>query len=182
MHSSGILETLRYEDVAVDIERLVSMKSGLYVIPGYDREDVGQEIRMTCVKAIAKYDASKNNSTPFHFLARCVDNRLRNLLRDNAATLTKKQKTDEKAIARAEKKKKLLSTLSVGHDIDESQLGSAPTHIHLAEFKEAVSSKLSDEVKPSLIALLDGGPPCISKAHLKLIKQAIREVYPDWSR
>ena len=79
MHSSGI--GLAYELVADDIERLVSMKVGLYSIPHFDRDDIAQEIRMVCVKALAKYDETKNHSTPFHFLARCVDNRLRNSLR-----------------------------------------------------------------------------------------------------
>jgi hypothetical protein len=53
---------LCYEDVAEDIERLVSMKVNLYNIPGFDRDDIAQEIRMVCVKAIDKWDASKNNS------------------------------------------------------------------------------------------------------------------------
>ena len=182
MMQSGLCEqtTFTYEDLATDIERLVSMKAGLYVIPGFDREDVGQEIRMTCVKALTKYDAAKNNSTPFHFLARCVDNRLRNLLRDNAATLTKAQKTDEKAIARVEKKKKLQFTLSVGHDVQESQLGQASRAVHVSEFKEEIESRLPEEVKPSLLILINRGPPSISKAHLKIIKQVIREVYPSW--
>lgn len=179
--SSGLCEqtTFTYEELIMDIERLVSMKSGLYIIPGFDRDDVGQEIRMTCVKALAKYDAAKNNSTPFHFLARCVDNRLRNLLRDNAATLTKAQKTDERAIARAAKKRKLQNSLSVGGDIQEWQLGEAPERMYVNEFREEVESRLPTDVKPSLSLLISNGPPAISKIHLKIIKQVIREVYPD---
>jgi len=180
MMPSGIVE-LTYEDLAQDIERLVSMKSGLYIIPGYDREDIGQEIRMTCVKAISKYDAEKNHSTPFHFLARCVDNRLRNLLRDNAATLTKAQKDDPKAIARSERKKRLQYTLSVGHDIEEGQLGASPGSIFTDEFREAIASELPVELLGSLALLMASGPPSIPKAHLKVIKQAIRTVYPGWS-
>ena len=156
------------------------MKAGLYVIPGYDREDIGQEIRMVCVKALERYDASRNNSTPFHYLARCVDNRLRNLLRDNAATLTKAQQDDPKAIARVEKKRKLHFTLSVGVDVDESQLGeSSQISISAQEFTEAVLQKLPDDVKDSFHILLQSGPPAISKAHLRIIKQAIREIYPS---
>ena len=112
--SGFIKPDLLYEDVAEDIERLVSMKVNLYMIPGFDREDVAQEIRMVCVKAIAKYDASK---TPFHFLARCADNRLRNLVRDNAATLPKNKIGDKRAMERVRKKKALHAALSVGHDI-----------------------------------------------------------------
>jgi DNA-directed RNA polymerase specialized sigma24 family protein len=180
--NSGLCEqtTFTYEDLETDIERLVSMKAGMYTIPGFDRDDVGQEIRMTCVKALTKYDAAKNNSTPFHYLARCVDNRMRNLLRDNAATLTKAQKDDKRAIARVEKKKRLQFTLGIGHDVDEAQLGESPEAIYVYEFKEAVESKLPDNVKPSLVLLIQRGPPSIPKAHLKVIKQVIREVFPGW--
>ena len=91
---SGIISTQKswtsglynYEVLHDDIERLVSMKSGMYTIPGFDREDIAQEIRMMCLKALERYEPSKNHSTPFNYLARCVDNRLRNLLRDNGAT------------------------------------------------------------------------------------------------
>lgn len=155
------------------------MKAGLYVIPGFDREDIGQEIRMVCVKALEKYDASRNNSTPFHYLARCVDNRLRNLLRDNAATLSKAQQNDPKAIARVEKKRKLHFTLSVGVDVDESQLGeSNGASLDIEEFKEAIIKKLPDDIKPSFDILIKSGPPSIPKAHLRAIKKVIKEIYP----
>ena len=179
MMESGLCH-FTYKVLEQDIERLVSMKAGMYTIPGFDREDIGQEIRMTCVKALAKYDASKSSShgSPFHYLARCADNRLRNLLRDNAATLTKAQKNDPKAIARVERKRKLKFTLGIGHDIEESQLGEAPEHVRVAEFQEAVEHKLPDAVKPSLATLIERGPPSIPKAHLKIIKQVIRELFP----
>jgi len=176
MTSSGVV--ISYEDVAEDIERLVSMKVNLYVIPGFDREDVAQEIRMVCVKALAKYDESKNHSTPFHFLARCADNRLRNLVRDNAATLPKSKKNDKKAQERVRKKRALHSALSVGHDIPEDAIGDYNESHSASDLKESVELNLPEDVKVSFSILIKSGPPAIPKNHLKLIKKVIRELYP----
>jgi DNA-directed RNA polymerase specialized sigma24 family protein len=169
---------LCYEDVAEDIERLVSMKVNLYNIPGFDRDDIAQEIRMVCVKAIDKWDASKNNSTPFHFLARCADNRLRNLVRDNAATLPKSKKDDKKAQERVAKKRALYSALSVGADIPEDSLGDYAEDHDASDLKESVEHNLPDDVRPSFQLLIKSGPPAIPKTHLRTIKRVIRDLYP----
>lgn len=174
--TSGIIS---YETLQEDIEKLVSMKCGLYSIPGYDREDISQEIRMMCLKALEKYEPSKNHSTPFNYLARCVDNRLRNLLRDNGATLPKAKKNDERAIARCESKQKLQTALPIGDEVHEDSLGAAPFSGDNSEFIDAVSARLSCELKESFSLLITQGPPAVPKLHLRIIKKAIREVYPD---
>jgi len=168
-----------YEVLHDDIERLVSMKSGMYTIPGYDREDVAQEIRMMCLKALERYEPEKNHSTPFNYLARCVDNRLRNLLRDNGATIPKAKKDDERAIARCASKQKLQTALPIGDEVHEDALGAAPITNDITEFVDAVSSKLSYELRESFSLLITQGPPAVSKVHLRIIKRTIREVYPD---
>lgn len=172
------LSELKYEDVADDIERLVSMKVNLYQIPGFDRDDIAQEIRMVCVKAISKWDAAKNNSTAFHFLARCADNRLRNLVRDNAATLPKSKKNDRKAQERVAQKRALHSALSVGHDIPEDSLGDYAESHDAEDLKESVELNLPEEIRPSFQLLIKSGPPAIPKTHLRAIKKVIRDLYP----
>lgn len=174
---SGYL-SITYESLHHDIERLVSMKAGLYTIPGFERDDVAQEIRLTCVRALSKYDTAKNHSTPFHFLAQCVDNRLRNLLRDNGATLPKASKDDLKAIDRASQKHRLQSALSVGDDVPEDFLGFAPNSSNVLEFAELVLRELPPDIKESFKILIQAGPPSISKKHLAVIKRAIRNLYP----
>ena len=173
-----VQEHLCYADVAEDIERLVSMKVNLYKIPGFDRDDIAQEIRLVCVKAIDKWDASKNNSTPFHFLARCADNRLRNMVRDNAATLPKSKQDDKKAQERLKKKKALYSALSVGLDIPEDSLGDYNEECTAHDLKESVEANLPKDVVPSFHILINSGPPSISKTHLRTIKKVIRDLYP----
>ena len=166
-----------YETLQTDIERLVSMKCDLYTIPGYDREDVGQEIRFICLKALEKYDTAKNHSTPFNYLARCVDNRLRNLLRDNGATLPKSQKENPKAIKRVEEKMRLQCAMPI-EDVAEDACGYAQPNIF--EFVDVIKSRLpSKEIENSFSLLIHSGPSAISKEHLKIIRHTIREIYPD---
>lgn len=162
-----------YESLHDDIERIVSMKCGLYTIPGFDREDIAQEIRVFCINALAKYDAAKNHSTPFNYLARCVDNRLRNLLRDNGATLPKSKKDDPRAILRNESKLKLQNACHIdGEGITPPTYTSEP----VSEFVDEISSRLeTKELKTAFSILINNGPPAISKIHLRIIKRTIRE-------
>ncbi len=176
---SGTSGVFNYEVLHDDIEKLVSMKSGMYSIPGYDREDIAQEIRMMCLKALEKYEPLKNHSTPFNYLARCVDNRLRNLLRDNGATLPKAKKEDVRAIARCERKQRLQSALPIGDEVHEDSLGAAPLSNNITEFVDAVQALLSYDLRESFTLLITQGPPAVPKAHLRIIKKTIREVYPD---
>ncbi len=186
MHCSGVMHSLNwssgiysYDVLKDDIERIVNMKASLYSIPGYDREDVSQEIRIFCIHALSKYDPSKNHSTPFNYLARCVDNRLRNLLRDNGATLPKSKRDDVRAIARCESKLKLQTALPIGDEIKEDALGSFNTSNSI-DFVDSIISRLeSSEIRASFYILINNGPPSIPKIHLKLIKKVIRDVYPD---
>jgi DNA-directed RNA polymerase specialized sigma24 family protein len=172
---SGV--AISYLSLESDIERLVSMKASMYNIPGFERDDVAQEIRMTCVKALAKYDTSKNHSTPFHFLARCVDNRLRNLIRDNAATLPKSKQGDERSEKRIAAKRLLHGALSVGFDVPEDLLSSSDFTLEMSaiDFKSSIEELLPDDLLQSFQILLKNGAPSIPKGHLKLIKKIIRE-------
>lgn len=172
--NSGVIS---YASLSEDIERLVYMKAGMYSIPGYDRDDVGQEIRFTCHKAIEKYDPTKNNSTPFHFLARCVDNRLRNLLRDNGYIVAKNKRNDQKAIERAESKKRLENAAPLNEEhrdsIPTSYFGRTPYEL-IEEIEKYLDSP---ELIRSLHILINNGPPSIPKKHLRIIKRVIKELY-----
>jgi len=189
VHTSGMMiETQKswtsgvftYEALRDDIERLVSMKAGLYTIPNFDREDVAQEIRVMCINALARYEPEKNHSTPFNYLARCVDNRLRNLLRDHGATLPKAKREDEKAIARCESKMRLQTALPIGDEVHEDSLGHAPLTGDVTEFVDSISQRLeTKELRSSFSLLISEGPPAIPKLHLRVIKKTIKEVYPD---
>lgn len=174
--NSGIL--ISYTSLSDDIERLVYMKAGMYSIPGYDKEDVGQEIRFTCMKAIEKYNPDKNHSTPFHFLARCVDNRLRNLLRDNGFIVAKNKRDDQKAVDRAERKKRLEQAAPINAEhADSIQSNSSHGRTPIEMIEEIEKHLDCPELINSLHILIHNGPPSIPKKHLRIIKKVIKELY-----
>lgn len=67
-----------YEDASALVERIVLLKKNKYRFPGVDPEDTAQDIRMICWEALSKFNPSKMGKSLFHFIARCVDNRLYN--------------------------------------------------------------------------------------------------------
>ncbi len=70
-----------YEDASSLVETIVSLKKSKYRFPGVDPEDTAQDIRMICWEALSRFDPSKMGKSVFHFVARCVDNRLYNQFR-----------------------------------------------------------------------------------------------------
>jgi DNA-directed RNA polymerase specialized sigma24 family protein len=78
-HSS--VSGIPYMDAQDLVETIVSLKKAKYNFPGNDPEDLAQDIRLICWEALGKFDPSKLGKSVFHFVARCVDNRLYNQFR-----------------------------------------------------------------------------------------------------
>lgn len=70
-----------YEEHTQLVETIVSIKKAKYRFPGVDPEDTAQEIRIICWEALSRFDPAKMGKSVFHFVARCVDNRLYNQFR-----------------------------------------------------------------------------------------------------
>jgi hypothetical protein len=70
-----------YNDHTSLVETIVSIKKGKYRFPGVDPEDIAQDIRIICWEALSRFDPAKMGKSVFHFVARCVDNRLYNQFR-----------------------------------------------------------------------------------------------------
>jgi hypothetical protein len=70
-----------YNDASTLVETIVSIKKKKYQFPGVDPEDTAQDIRIICWEALSRFDPSKMGKSVFHFVARCVDNRLYNQFR-----------------------------------------------------------------------------------------------------
>ena len=77
MSVSGIA----YEDATSLVETIVSLKKKKYQFPGVDAEDMAQDIRVICWEALSRFDQEKLGKSVFHYVARCVDNRLYNQFR-----------------------------------------------------------------------------------------------------
>jgi hypothetical protein len=67
-----------YKELEETIEKIVSLKVSRWTFPGYEPDDIAQEVRLLCWQALKKYDHSKEGKGVFYFLAKCVDNGLYN--------------------------------------------------------------------------------------------------------
>lgn len=72
---------LEYSSVSGMIEAIVFTEGKKYPHPGVEFEDIAQEIRFACVKALQSFDPSRIGPFPYKFLQRCVKNYIYNLNR-----------------------------------------------------------------------------------------------------
>lgn len=81
---SPIQTEIKYDDITNIVEYLVRTKSRSYTFDCYTEDDIGQEIRIICFRALKHFDISRVKEDKWrNFFGRCVDNGLKNLKRDN---------------------------------------------------------------------------------------------------
>lgn len=71
-----------YNDIEDIVEYLVRTKCRNYTFECFDKDDIAQEIRMLCLKALPKLDTARPRDKWVNFFGRSVDNGLKNLKRD----------------------------------------------------------------------------------------------------
>lgn len=75
---------LKYSDIEDIVEYLVSTKSRSFSFDVYGADDIAQEIRIICYRALQHFDINRVERERWtNFFGRCVDNGLKNLKRDN---------------------------------------------------------------------------------------------------
>jgi hypothetical protein len=75
---------IKYEDIEHIVEHLVATKSSSFSFDVYGADDIGQEIRIICLRALQHFDTARIEKERWNnFFGRCVDNGLKNLKRDN---------------------------------------------------------------------------------------------------
>lgn len=70
-----------YSDISDIVEALVHTEGKRYPIPGYDHDDIAQEIRMECLRVLPYFDAGRIGPSPYKYLQTCVRNFLYNMRR-----------------------------------------------------------------------------------------------------
>jgi DNA-directed RNA polymerase specialized sigma24 family protein len=63
------------------IESIAARESNVAARSRIERDDLRQEIRMACIKALSQYDPTRIGPSPFAFLQRCAKNHRYNLSR-----------------------------------------------------------------------------------------------------
>lgn len=77
--TSGI--HFNYHHISGVIESIVYMEWMRVKIPGYEYEDVAQEIRMKCIREMHQFDPSRIGPSPYRFFKTIAKNHLYNLRR-----------------------------------------------------------------------------------------------------
>ena len=76
--ASGVFGYAELEPV---IEAIIHTEGRRYPIPGMERDDIAQEIRLECLRVMQYYDATRIGNSPYKFLQVCVKNFLYNMRR-----------------------------------------------------------------------------------------------------
>ena len=70
-----------YNDISDIVEVLIHTEGRRYPIPGYDHEDIAQEIRVECLRVLPFFDMTRIGPSPYKYLQTCVRNFLYNMRR-----------------------------------------------------------------------------------------------------
>lgn len=73
--------TPTYADISEIVEALVNTEGRRYPIPGYDHDDIAQEVRMECLRVLPYFDATRIGPSPYKYLQTCIRNFLYNMRR-----------------------------------------------------------------------------------------------------
>lgn len=73
--------TPTYSDISDIVEALVYTEGKRFPIPGYDHDDIAQEIRMECFRVLPYFDATRIGPSPYKYLQTCIRNFLYNMRR-----------------------------------------------------------------------------------------------------
>lgn len=73
--------TPSYSDISDIVEALANTEGRRYPIPGYEHDDIAQEIRMECLRVLPYFDAARIGPSPYKYLQTCVRNFLYNMRR-----------------------------------------------------------------------------------------------------
>jgi hypothetical protein len=76
--ASGIFSYVELQPI---IDAIINTEGRRYPIPGMERADIAQEIRLECLRVMQFYDATRIGNSPYKFLQVCVKNFLYNMRR-----------------------------------------------------------------------------------------------------
>jgi DNA-directed RNA polymerase specialized sigma24 family protein len=192
---------LSYEDISEIVEYLVATKAYQNTFDCYESDDIAQEIRIICLKALDHFDMSKvKDNKLVNFFGRCVDNSLKNLKRDKYIRYTPPCDNDcsylhgdeyldgdlAKVCKRWIKFKKKIrrqasikNPISVEHASEPIRAPDFSEMIEAEDLKQYFMRNLDDELKPYFIDILRGDRRDIPVKYRHKIQRAIKKFLKD---
>jgi hypothetical protein len=189
---------LSYDDISDIVEYLVKVKSHTYTFDCYTEDDIGQEIRLICLRALDHFDMSRVNEEKLvNFFGRCVDNALKNLKRDNYIRVTPPCNGDCKLLHSESDdlqqvckrwlnfKQNLQRKISVKHPINIETVGdnvrdfSVDDEVEVEDLKIYLMNRVDISLKSALSTMLYGNPDEVPLRERRLLQVFITELLQD---
>lgn len=190
---------ISYEEISDIIEKLVKIKSSNATFDCYAADDIGQEIRIICFKALNHFDVSKIAKEKWiNFFGRCIDNGLKNLKRDNYARFVPPCKGDceflhgdeflDNQLGQVCKKwakfrKNLKRKLSIRNPVNIDNVSAKDIEwvgfeagVEATDLFQYLLNNLDDELKEKLVLIVNGHKKMVSKQDRKKIDEALKGV------
>jgi len=189
---------ISYDDIVDIVEYLVRTKSYSYSFGCWTPEDIGQEIRIICFKAIEHFDSTRVEPDRWkNFFGRCVDNSLKNLKRDNYLRTSPPVRIDFNSMtpeemlefkktqdysrwlkfqANLKRKLKILHPISIGVLGDTIKHARFEEELEYKDLEKYVVDSIADELKGSLRKMLDGQIKSVSKRDKRKIQLFVKRL------
>ena len=183
-----------YNDIEHIVEYLVKVKSEKYTFDNYAKEDIGQEIRIICLKVLGHFDFEKVKEDKWvNFFGRCVDNALINLKRDKyirpKATCNKEcaflhendddiSKVCKRWInhqANNDKKRKIKHPVSI-ELVGDITYNHFENGIIAEDIKRFIIDNIEDNLRPTLMQILNGAGKKVSQKSLEKVQLSVKEI------
>lgn len=168
------IDKLTYDDIEDIVEYLVSTKAWNNTFDCWSVDDIAQEIRIICFKALTHFDSNKvKDGKHVNFFGRCVDNALMNLKRDNYVRYKKTCDGEcellhgnDAELSKVcnkwmQEQEKIKIKLSIRHPIDIDVVGDIRDSdfeemIEVKDIKQYLLKNIDESLKPALMNILGG--------------------------
>lgn len=191
-------KSLSYDDISDIVEYLVKVKSHAYVFDCYTEDDIGQEIRIICLRALERFDMSRvNDEKLVNYFGRCVDNALKNLKRDkyirapNSCSedckFLHEESSDIQRVCKRwlNSKNNLQRRISVRHPINIDAVSDAVQDVNSSEevdiedLKSYIISKVDESLRPSVKIMFYGNPDDVPLRERRIIQAFIKDLLQE---
>jgi hypothetical protein len=198
--SSSQAQSLDYADIEEIVEYLVKVKAPVHTFDCFSEDDIGQEIRLICFKALNHFDMSRVKQDKLvNFFGRCVDNALKNLKRDNYIRFSSPCNSDCEFLHseddgdtlaqvcrkwlkfhKGQQAKKLIkhpvSIEATNVDLKDSRFEEM---VEVEDIKKYLMENIEDELRPALITILEGNIDDVPIRERRLVQISIKNILKD---
>jgi len=199
-NSQNNKKSLTYKDIESIVEYLVKVKSHDNTFDCFGTDDIGQEIRLICFKALNHFDFDKVKEDKLvNYFGKCVDNRLHNLRRDRYIRFSSPCNSDCDMLHGGEKDAELNQMckkwLKHQDRIAKQKIIKNPVSIELVgelrdnkfeklieaeDIKRFLVDNIEDNLRPGLVKILTGNSKKVPIRYRREIQASVKLIMTDW--